>query len=59
MRIPTTSRVWSVRFNPFHDQLVTSSSSDSRVILHGVPSLSSEPISIPDDDEDGDGMEKR
>ncbi|XP_065187710.1 EARP and GARP complex-interacting protein 1-like [Sycon ciliatum] len=50
--------VWSVRFNPFHDQLVTSSSSDSRVILHGVPSLSSEPIASADDEEDPD-TEKR
>lgn len=37
-------RVWSVRYNHFHDQLVLSSSSDSRVILNNVVSLSSEPF---------------
>ncbi|CAE1304703.1 EIPR1 [Acanthosepion pharaonis] len=36
--------VWSVRYNHFHDQLVLSSSSDSRVILNNVVSLSSEPF---------------
>ena len=36
-------RVWSVRYNHFHDQLVLSSSSDSRVVLNNIVSLSSEP----------------
>ncbi|XP_014674202.1 PREDICTED: protein TSSC1-like [Priapulus caudatus] len=36
--------VWSVRFNHFHDQLVLTSSSDSRVILTSVASISSEPL---------------
>ncbi|XP_076318948.1 EARP-interacting protein homolog [Tachypleus tridentatus] len=36
--------VWSVRFNHFHDQLVLSSSSDSRVVLSRVVSISSEPF---------------
>jgi len=51
-------RVWSVRFNHFHDQLVLTASSDSRVVLNSVPSLSSEPYGklVDDiDDEEGDG----
>jgi len=32
-----------VRFNTFHNQLVLTSGSDSRVILHALPSISSEP----------------
>ncbi|GAB0101007.1 TSSC1 [Sergentomyia squamirostris] len=34
--------VWSVRFNTFHDQLVLSSSSDSKVLLTCAASVSSE-----------------
>lgn len=34
--------VWSVRYNGFHDQLVLACSSDSRVVLLNVQSLSSE-----------------
>uniref|UniRef100_A0A1L8DAV6 Putative wd repeat protein n=2 Tax=Nyssomyia neivai TaxID=330878 RepID=A0A1L8DAV6_9DIPT len=34
--------VWSVRFNTFHDQLVLSSSSDSKVLLTCASSVSSE-----------------
>ena len=34
--------VWSVRFNPLHDSLILSCSSDSRVILHRIASVSSE-----------------
>jgi hypothetical protein len=37
------SRVWRVRYNSFHDQLVLTSGSDSRVVLHALPSISSEP----------------
>lgn len=37
-------RVWSVRYNHFHDQLVLTSSSDSRVILTNAMSISSEPF---------------
>lgn len=37
-------RVWSVRYNHFHDQLVLSASSDSRVVLNNVVTLSSEPF---------------
>lgn len=36
--------VWCIRYNHFHDQLVLTSSSDSRVILSNVASLSSEPF---------------
>ena len=46
--------MWSVRYNHFHDQLILSSSSDSRVILLSIPSLSSEPYGHLDDDEDLD-----
>jgi WD40 repeat protein len=38
-----THWVWRVRFNTFHDQLVLTSGSDSRVLLHSLPSISSEP----------------
>lgn len=47
-----------MRFNHFHDQLVLTASSDSRVVLNSVPSLSSEPYGklVDDiDDEEGDG----
>ncbi|XP_028406159.1 EARP-interacting protein homolog [Dendronephthya gigantea] len=44
--------VWRVRYNHFHDQLVLSSSSDSRVILNKIVSLSSEPFPHLDDDDD-------
>ena len=36
--------VWNVRINRFHDQLVLTSSSDSRVILCSIASISSEPF---------------
>ncbi|XP_066999676.1 EARP-interacting protein homolog [Anabrus simplex] len=35
--------VWSIRYNHFHDQLVLTSSSDFRVILTCMASISSEP----------------
>lgn len=38
----TFRRVWSVRFNFFHDQLVLSSSSDCKVLLTCTSSVSSE-----------------
>ncbi|XP_049763235.1 EARP-interacting protein homolog [Schistocerca cancellata] len=44
--------VWSIRYNHFHDQLVLTSSSDSRVILTSVASISSEPFGhLPDEEE--------
>ena len=48
-------RIWSIRFNHFHDQLVLSSSSDSRVILTNTTSISSEPFGhLAEEDEPGD-----
>lgn len=44
--------VWCVRYNSFHDQLVLTSSSDSRVILSRAASVSSEPFGHLVDDED-------
>jgi len=53
-------RVWSVRYNRFHDQLVLSSSSDSRVILNNIVSLSSEPYGhLIENDDDEDEEEER
>ncbi|CAI9733187.1 and GARP complex-interacting 1-like [Octopus vulgaris] len=52
--------VWSVRYNHFHDQLVLSSSSDSRVILNNIVSLSSEPFGYlveSEDNSDNEGKE--
>lgn len=45
--------IWSIRINRFHDQLVLTSSSDSRVILSSIASVSSEPYGhmVPADDE--------
>ena len=52
-------RVWSVKYNHFHDQLVLSSSSDSRVILNSVVSLSSEPYgNLADNDDDDSDDDK-
>ena len=50
------SRVWSVRFNHFHDQLILTASSDSRVVLNNVSTISSEPFGklIDEADEDDD-----
>lgn len=40
---PTISvRIWSVRFNLFHDQLILSSGSDCKVLLTSAASVSSE-----------------
>lgn len=49
--------VWSVKYNHFHDQLVLSSSSDSRVILNSIVSLSSEPYGNTAVDEDDDDVD--
>lgn len=50
--------MWSVRYNHFHDQLVLTSSSDSRVILNSVVSLSSEPYGHLVEKEDLDEEDK-
>ncbi|XP_061651816.1 EARP-interacting protein homolog isoform X2 [Phyllopteryx taeniolatus] len=47
-----TMRVWSVRYNHSHDQLVLTASSDSRLILSNMVSISSEPFGHLVDDED-------
>ncbi|XP_048452962.1 EARP-interacting protein homolog [Rhincodon typus] len=44
--------VWSVRYNHSHDQLVLTASSDSRVILSNMVSISSEPFGHLVDDDD-------
>uniref|UniRef100_A0A8C4Q1V3 EARP complex and GARP complex interacting protein 1 n=1 Tax=Eptatretus burgeri TaxID=7764 RepID=A0A8C4Q1V3_EPTBU len=53
--------VWSVRYNHAHDQLVLSSSSDSRVILSNMASISSEPFgpAMDEDDEDEEGTSEK
>ncbi|KAG7264160.1 hypothetical protein CRUP_038188 [Coryphaenoides rupestris] len=48
--------VWSVRYNHSHDQLVLTASSDSRLILSNMVSISSEPFGqLVDDEELSDG----
>ncbi|XP_060677662.1 EARP-interacting protein homolog isoform X3 [Hemiscyllium ocellatum] len=47
-----TTWVWSVRYNHSHDQLVLTASSDSRVILSNMVSISSEPFGHLVDDDD-------
>jgi len=39
-----THWVWSVKYNPVHDQLFLSSGGDGRVYLHSITSISSEPF---------------
>lgn len=49
-------RVWSVRYNHSHDQLVLTASSDSRLILSNMVSISSEPFGhLVDEDELSEG----
>lgn len=50
--------VWSIRINRFHDQLVLTSSSDSRVILCSIASISSEPFNHTVALEEGTSMEE-
>ncbi|KAK3563203.1 hypothetical protein QTP86_018255 [Hemibagrus guttatus] len=50
--------VWSVRYNHSHDQLLLTASSDSRVILSNMVSISSEPFGhLVDDDDLSDSEE--
>ncbi|KAB0373177.1 hypothetical protein FD755_014836 [Muntiacus reevesi] len=52
--------VWNVRYNHSHDQLVLTGSSDSRVILSNMVSISSEPFGhLVDDDDLSDQEERR
>lgn len=50
--------VWSVRYNQYHDQLVLTCSSDSRVILSRVASFASQPFGhlLEADELSGDGL---
>ncbi|TSM77388.1 Protein TSSC1 [Bagarius yarrelli] len=51
-------RVWSIRYNHSHDQLLLTASSDSRVILSNMVSISSEPFGhLVDDDDLSDSEE--
>ncbi|KAJ8672709.1 hypothetical protein QAD02_003969 [Eretmocerus hayati] len=50
--------VWSIRINRFHDQLVLTSSSDSRVILCSIASVAAEPIGNVSAPEEGVSMEE-
>ena len=45
-----THWVWGVQYNPNHDQLVVSCSSDSNVALSRLASIASDPIPILDED---------
>ncbi len=50
---PSFPRVTSVAFNPFHDQLLLSGSSDCRADIWRISSVSSAPLlELGDDDED-------
>ncbi|XP_036729656.1 EARP and GARP complex-interacting protein 1 isoform X2 [Balaenoptera musculus] len=52
--------VWSVRYNHSHDQLVLTGSSDGRVVLSNMASISSEPFGhLVDDDDLSDQEERR
>ncbi len=44
------ARVWSARFNQFHDQLVVSSGSDTMLALSNIVSLSSDLYGALDDE---------
>lgn len=48
-----------MRFNHFHDQLLLTSSSDSRVILNNIVSLSSEPFGHLDDEDEDEGLQDK
>ncbi|OQV18668.1 Protein TSSC1 [Hypsibius exemplaris] len=51
--------VWCVKYNPFHDQLLLTSSSDSHVILTSIASLSSEPITRDAEDEPSSELDSK
>ena len=51
--------IWSVRFNQFHDQLVLSAGSDSKVLLTRVASLASQPFGhLLEDSSDEDVLQR-
>lgn len=52
--------VWSIRYNQFHDQLVLTSSSDSRVILTRIASLASQTLGqLLDEEDSGESVSKQ
>ncbi|CAG0893605.1 unnamed protein product [Darwinula stevensoni] len=51
---PMLFRVWNVKYNPFHDELVLTSSSDFRVILLSAVSISSQPLNQLDSEDEDD-----
>ena len=48
-----------MRYNTFHDQLVLTCSSDNKVVLTSVSSLSSEPYKTLIDDENGGKLQQQ
>lgn len=48
-----------MQFNHFHDQLLLTSSSDSRVILNNIVSLSSEPFGHLDEEDEDEGLQDK
>lgn len=48
--------IWSIRYNPFHDQLVLSGGSDARVALMRAQSIASEPFGQMGDFEDEEAI---
>jgi hypothetical protein len=53
-----THWIWSIRYNPFHDQLVLSAGSDARVALMRAQSVASDPYGqIADCEDDDDQVE--
>lgn len=51
--------VWSVKYNTFHDQLILTGSSDNKVVLSSISSLSSEPYKTVIDDENSGSESKQ
>lgn len=55
LRLQTHSHwIWSIRYNPFHDQLVLSAGSDARVVLMRAQSVASDPYGNIAGDDEGD-----
>lgn len=54
-----TFRVWCVRFNHFHDQLILTASSDARVLISSAASVSSENNSEVCITDDTEGLETK
>ena len=50
--------IWGARYNPDHDQLLVSASSDHTVRLWGASSISSEPLAPNDEDSEGSQPEE-